>query len=165
MSTSSWSNNRGFSSRLATCRKKVMGFWSNCCGLPMFAAMTVSKGRSLPSPLANFARYSSERTASSPRTAYWAARTCGLMLSMLSALRGVEADMVRDETGVLINTGDQMCKQQSTVFKTKYGARLLCKLQIQLVSPSKVGVKEYGVFFLQDACPTTTVLGCTTGRR
>lgn len=56
MSTSSLSSKRGFSNRLATCRKKVMGFWSSCWGFPMLAEMTVSKGRSLPSPLASFAR-------------------------------------------------------------------------------------------------------------
>lgn len=82
-STASCSSRPGFSSRLATWRKKVMGFWSSCCGLPMLAEMTSSKGRSL-SPAANLARYSSDLTASSPLTAYSAATTFWLMLPMLS---------------------------------------------------------------------------------
>ena len=61
-----------------------MGFWSSCWGLPMLALMTWSKGRLAALPLAMAALYSSDLTASSPRTAYFAARTCGLMLSTVS---------------------------------------------------------------------------------
>ena len=78
-----------------------MGFWSSCCGLPMLAEMTLSKGRaSSPGGVGgacweSFARYCSERVASSPRTAYLASLTCGLMLSMLRLRKGVVVDMVR----------------------------------------------------------------------
>ena len=72
-----------------------MGFWSSCCGLPMLAEMTLSKGRSLPLPLASWARYSSDLTASSPRTAYSALRTWGLTLSMLRLRSRGEVDIVR----------------------------------------------------------------------
>lgn len=47
----------------------------------MLADMTCLNGRPAESPLASLARYSSDLTANSPRTAYWAALTCGLMLS------------------------------------------------------------------------------------
>lgn len=90
-STASCSSRPGFSSKLATCLKKVMGFWSSCCGFPMLAEMTSSKGRSL-SPAASLARYISDLTASSPLTAYSAATTFWLMLPMLSRGAGVDAD-------------------------------------------------------------------------
>lgn len=77
-----------------------MGFWSSCCGLPMLAEMTVSKGRSPLSPFARRARYSSLLTASSPRTAYLAALTCGLTLSMVRAfILWVEEKVRRAEAG------------------------------------------------------------------
>ena len=60
---------------LSTWRKKVIGFWSSCCGLPMLAEMTLSKGRDSSGgvggcPFFNLALYDSARVASSPRTAY-----------------------------------------------------------------------------------------------
>ena len=78
----------------------MIGFWSSCCGLPMLAEITWLKGRDSSGgvggcPFPNFALYDSARVASSPRTAYWASRTCGLMLSMLRLRRQVEVDMVR----------------------------------------------------------------------
>ena len=60
----------------------------------MLALMTVSKGRSLSEEeggvgaccgeerCLSWARYFSERTASSPRTAYWACLILGFMLSI-----------------------------------------------------------------------------------
>ena len=47
---SSLSSKGGYSSMLSTWRKNVMGFWSSCWGLPMFAEMTWSKGRESLSP-------------------------------------------------------------------------------------------------------------------
>ena len=44
LNASSFSRSGGYSRSETTCRKKVMGFWSNCCGLPMLAEMTLSKG-------------------------------------------------------------------------------------------------------------------------
>lgn len=52
----------------------------------MLAEMTWEKGRLCEVPLDRMARYSSDLTANSPRTAYLAALTWGLMLSMLSRL-------------------------------------------------------------------------------
>jgi len=62
----------------------------------MFALMTESNGSlDLESDEASCWRYFSERMASSPRTAYSAALTWGLMLSMFRLRRGVVVDMVR----------------------------------------------------------------------
>ena len=61
----------------------------------MLAEITLSKGR-VVSPLASLALYSSERTASSPRTAYFACLMCGFILLMFRLRRGVEVVMLRD---------------------------------------------------------------------
>jgi len=62
----------------------------------MLAEMTLSKGK-LVSPSASLALYSSDRTASSPLTAYLASFTCGFMLLMFKLRRGVVDDIARRE--------------------------------------------------------------------
>ena len=66
----------------------------------MLALMTLSKGSffSFESPFVeeeSWLRYFSDRMASSPRTAYWASLTCGLMLSMFRLRREAVEDIVR----------------------------------------------------------------------
>lgn len=60
----------------------------------MFAEIILSNGRSV-SPLASLALYSSDRTASSPLTAYLASLTWGFMLLMFKLRRAVVDDIVR----------------------------------------------------------------------
>ena len=60
----------------------------------MFAEITLSNGR-LVSPFASFALYSSERTASSPLTAYFASLTWGFMLLIFKLRREEVVDIVR----------------------------------------------------------------------
>lgn len=68
----------------------------------MLAEMTWSNGNGSSGgvgeyPFLSLALYSSDLTASSPRTAYWAERTCWFMLLTLRLRRGVEEDIVRRE--------------------------------------------------------------------
>ncbi len=60
----------------------------------MFAEITLSKGSSV-APFASLALYSSDRTASSPLTAYFASLTWGFMLLMFRLRRLFVVDIVR----------------------------------------------------------------------
>jgi len=60
----------------------------------MFAEMILSKGRSLD-PFASLALYSSDRTANSPLTAYFASLTWGLILLMFRLRRALVVDILR----------------------------------------------------------------------
>lgn len=62
----------------------------------MFAEMILSKGRPV-APFASLALYSSDRTASSPRTAYLASLTRGFILLIFKLRSAAVVDIVRRE--------------------------------------------------------------------
>jgi hypothetical protein len=72
----------------------------------MLAEITLSKGRPA-SPFASLALYSSDLTASSPLTAYFASLTWGFMLLIFKLRRAVVVDMLREEGGNLKEDGTE----------------------------------------------------------